>query len=614
MGKEKKKDKERKAQSEVDNEDTSPTEPINLNESVEVPSKETEPQVDTSHHRSSRSKRSQPIQPVEEDPQEEIDFEPETPEKPDIIAEEETSQAQIQEEEESRNKKMDTAVHHPASNPTPKLSLVNPTLLTTTPPKQQSTKAVAWPTIQYPNPLEGSIGEHPYIKLGETIAQPQDAQQNRHQMVNNSWQKGRPQQQTVAVQNIPKISPLQNLTEGEDIERWIHSVEKASAGGMEWNIEALMTRECSKSVPLRLSLAMKRHSKAIYSHLSEDKWKEWSWDEIKAAFQDIAKDILRAVPGDVIPGIDSLLLQAGRIPPYPPFNMKTLDKDTVQFQLGIVQLHEDYEEVFHNLNATQKAEVLMELVHRICRKPDINLNHPSRHLAAKLARCIPQMNSLLQFSKEVGFEADKYREDFINQTHKFGSGVAYNIPPLPYDAQPKVYSEKDSPYEPLKGPSRSSHDNQKKRKRDDVTTNKNASSSQQNKQMRKQTVAGFSDNESVTDDTSVEGPSLRTPPPLRGSNLDDPKATDVWLCYICGHVHNRNRCFLRTHPNANHQEDRPWSESNVGRQWKEKNESQLPANKTLAGKKVELPEFIKGMREMRKNKAQGAKKFKHRKH
>jgi len=86
-----------------------------------------------------------------------------------------------------------------------------------------------------------------------------------------------------------------------------------------------------------------------------------------------------------------------------------------------------------------------------------------------------------------------------------------------------------------------------------------------------------------------ERPSRGTVP-NRGTTNPKYKSGFWQCCWGCGRIHDKLFCALVKHPDWNWQ-NVPWNESAKGIAWAEKGETSLPANETLDGHYVEIPNF-----------------------
>lgn len=260
---------------------------------------------------------------------------------------------------------------------------------------------------------------------------------------------------------------------------------------------------------------------------------------------------------------------------------------------------------FAVLSKEKQRELLIQLVHRICTKPDdIQTNHPLRILARAVKDQVDSIKSFTDLSVKAAIIVNENaKRHELNKAES--SQVKYDVKPLPTRMRPtdpgehsimaghmgfpptnSTYSTTDD-FSSYNSQQTSNKFTTKSNK--DKQTNGKSNNKQKEKQNKTQSQNNTNTNSNTThtNNNIVPGQNWRTNKPRPASQIppwkgkEDPQKPGKYKCYLCGHTHGNNSCLQNCHPNVN-TENKPWPESTIGKLFAEKQIYQLPPRKTLS--------------------------------
>ena len=310
-------------------------------------------------------------------------------------------------------------------------------------------------------------------------------------------------------------------------------------------------------------------------------------------------------------------------------NFTVQDKQHVEnFKDQILAVHYEQGDALANMDPADRKKCLMEMVYRICRKPyDNSIQHPLRQMALYVADRIDRglVFDLLTFHDAV---TDYYIFNALPQIEVIqqnglvgGSSGKLPILPLKADARPIIYT--DIPLitggRQESGPTTKTTFKQQSTTSSTVaatTASTNKSNARGNNQKNKRDRSPPKNNSTSSNPSkkpkSTTNSSDAAIVPTRSTGIfmnGEEKEHGLWLCYICGHTHHRDKCYMMDHPDAN-TENKPFPQSQKGKAWQELHHRfKLDPTKTLDGKPIRIPaweQFLAARKErLQQQKAQG---------
>ena len=414
----------------------------------------------------------------------------------------------------------------------------------------------------------------------------------------------------VKITTTTTMPMLKAATAYEPLQDFIYAVNQHIAGlnGQDTNeVHRFLKQQAVTDLEYQAGNLHKWNKVKYPNRFFPPKWlQNNNWKYLEPIFWDIVEMLKPKLKENQQTPYQQLVYKVTHLPHMNQYVNMYKIRDTYQpFGLAIQKLYEDYAAEWELLTDNEKENLLTELVKRICRKPEdgTTVKHILRHISGELQKQIDEktLTGLREFNQEMTDLFMTWENDWNGASNKCGH-MTVDYDPMPRDYQPIRY---DSAGNPLTMSTRAR----------ETIVNSEHSAQRREKSYKKS--GGDWEERSPTADSREEHPKRsafreshadrkerlrkalpkkriderpsRNIVPNRGTTSLKYK-TGYWQCWGCGRIHEKTFCALAKHPDWNWQ-NVPWNESTKGIAWAERGETSLPANETLDGHYVEVPQF-----------------------